>query len=110
MHALSHLLDGATVCALSTPPGRGGIAVIRISGPDALAIAGRVFRPPLADRPSHTAVLGALHAADGALLDECVALPFRGPRSYTGEDTVELSVHGSPFVQQEAVRALLAAG
>ncbi len=110
MHALSHLLDGATVCALSTPPGRGGIAVIRISGPDALAIAGRVFRPHLAERPSHTAVLGALHAADGSLLDECVAVPFRGPRSYTGEDTVELSVHGSPFVQEEAVRALLAAG
>ena len=110
MLSLSHLLDGATICAISTPPGRGGIAVVRVSGPDALSIAGRVFRPALADRPSHTAVLGTLQAADGTDLDACVATAFHGPRSYTGEDTVEFSVHGSPYIQEEAVRALLAAG
>ena len=108
--SFSRPLDGSTICALSTAPGRGGIAVIRVSGPEAMAVADRVFRPALTGRPSHLAVLGKLRGTDDALLDECVAVPFLGPRSYTGEDTVEFSIHGSPFIQEEAVRALLAAG
>ena len=107
--SFSRPLDGSTICALSTAPGRGGIAVIRVSGPEAMAVADRVFRPALTGRPSHLAVLGKLRGTDDALLDECVAVPFLGPRSYTGEDTVEFSIHGSPFIQEEAVRALLAA-
>ncbi len=103
-------MDGSTICAVATAPGRGGIAVIRVSGKEAIEVVGRVFRPGLAERPSHGAVLGRLVGTDGTLLDECVAVPFRGPRSYTGEDTVELSVHGSPYIQEEAVRALLGAG
>ena len=103
-------LDGATICALSTAAGMGGIAVIRVSGPEALACVSRVFSRSLAGVESHRAVFGRLRDAEGAVLDECVATVFRGPGSYTGEDTVELGVHGSPFIQQEAVRSLMAAG
>ena len=96
-----------TICAVSTPPGEGGIAVIRLSGPEAIAIAGKAWRGrPLADRPSHTAALGGITAADGALLDEVVATVFRAPASFTGEDVVEISCHGSRWIQRELVDRL----
>lgn len=103
-------LDGATICALSTAAGMGGIAVIRVSGPAAFALVSKVFSRDLAGVSSHRVVFGRLFDSAGAVLDECVATVFRGPGSYTGEDTVELSVHGSPYIQQAAVQSLLAAG
>lgn len=101
----------STIAAISTPYGTGGIAVIRLSGPDAIAIADRVWRGrPLADAPSHTAHLGVITAADGSELDRAVATIFRGPRSFTGEDTVEFSVHGSKWIQREVTARLIEAG
>jgi len=102
-------IDGKTICALSTPAGMGGIAVIRVSGPEALAIASRVFSKDLTRIDSHRAVFGKMQR-DGTVLDECLATVFRGPGTFTGEDTVEFGVHGSPFVQAEAVRWLIDAG
>lgn len=101
----------STIAAISTPYGTGGIAVIRLSGPDAIAIADRVWRGrPLAAAASHTAHLGVITAADGSELDRAVATIFRGPRSFTGEDTVEFSVHGSKWIQREVTARLVEAG
>jgi len=86
-----------TIAAQATPPGAGAIAVIRLSGPAAFSIAAAFLSPPPA-RPAHrTAYL--LAAKDGArLVDRVIALFFRGPASYTGQDTVEISCHGSPYI------------
>ncbi len=102
--------DGKTICALSTPMGMGGIAVIRVSGPDAFDLANRVFSKDLAAVKSHRAVFGILRNAAGETVDECLATVFRAPGTYTGENTVEFGVHGSTFIQTEAVRALMDAG
>jgi tRNA modification GTPase len=98
-----------TIAAIATPPGRGAIAIVRCSGPDARRIAGSVFRSraPLLDR---TATYGEIHGVDGALLDRGLALAMDAPRTVTGEDVVELHVHGSPYVAAETLRALLHAG
>ncbi|MGE4552610.1 MAG: tRNA uridine-5-carboxymethylaminomethyl(34) synthesis GTPase MnmE [Desulfovibrionaceae bacterium] len=100
-----------TIAAAATPPGRGGLAVLRVSGPGALAAAARVFTPtrpgPLAPwRLRH----GRLADAEGRPLDEALAAYMPGPRSYTGEDVVELSCHGGPAVVAAALAALHAAG
>lgn len=101
----------ATICAVSTPPGTGGIAVIRVSGPDAIAIADSIWRGKrLAGVASHTLHLGEIADREGRALDQGVAAVFRAPGSYTGEDTVEFSIHGSPYVQRELVATLCAHG
>jgi tRNA modification GTPase len=98
-----------TIAAIATPPGRGAIAIVRCSGPDARQIAARVFRSraPLADR---VATYGEILDVDGAVLDRGLALAMNAPRTVTGEDIVELHVHGSPVVARETLRALLHAG
>jgi tRNA modification GTPase len=98
-----------TIAAIATPPGRGAIAIVRCSGPEARRIAARVFRSraPLADR---VATYGEILDVDGAVLDQGLALAMDAPRTVTGEDIVELHVHGSPVVARETLRALLAAG
>ena len=103
--------DGDTICAISTPAGRGGIAVARISGRQAIAVAQKIWHgKPLCDVASHTAHLGAVDDCEGAPLDQAVATVFKAPRSFTGEDVVELSVHGSTYVQRALIAALIAAG
>lgn len=100
-----------TIVAISTPPGTGGIAVVRLSGPDAIIVAGRAWKGrPLSEVPSHSARLGRLVGQDGDVIDSCVATVFRGPKSFTGEDTVEFSLHGSKWIQQKAVESLVAFG
>ena len=97
-----------TICAISTPAGTGGIAVIRISGPRALEAVDAVWGGRrLAEAESHTVRLGTVKdPASGETVDEAVAAVFRGPHSFTGEDTVELSVHGSRWIQRETLRLL----
>ena len=105
------LSDGSTVAAVSTPAGSGGIAVIRISGPEAFRIAGVLWKGKALDSiPSHSVRLGTLTDESGEALDQVVATVYRAPNSYTGEDTVELSLHGSPWLQRRALEALVAAG
>ncbi len=99
-----------TIIALATPPGVGAIGVIRISGSKAFSIVKQMF--PAKDieaQPSHTLHVGLLHDGE-AVLDEVVLSLYRGPRSYTGEDVIEISCHGSPFVQQQVIEACLRRG
>lgn len=100
-----------TICAISTPAGVGGIAVCRISGPNAISIADSIWHGrKLSDTDSHTAHLGEVIDSLGQPLDQAVATTFRSPRSFTGEDVVEIAVHGSRFVQRELLNALISAG
>ena len=104
-----------TVAAVSTPYGKGGVAVIRISGEDALAVAERMFSPvdksSLASHAPRTAVYGlVVDPADGRVLDDAIAITFRAPHSFTGEDTVEISCHGGVLVTRRVLEACLLAG
>jgi tRNA modification GTPase len=102
-----------TIAALGTPPAKSAIAVVRLSGADALGVAGRVFRArsgKTLDRiAGYTALYGDFFDG-GELLDDGVAMVYRAPKSYTGEDMVELSCHGNPLVAQKLVSACIAAG
>lgn len=103
-----------TVAAIATPPGQGGIAVIRISGPQAYAVGTKVFIPhnqnkQLENAEGYTALFGQFCSA-GIVIDEGIALCFRAPHSYTGEDVVELSCHGGEQVSAELLAACLQAG
>ncbi len=110
----SYMSIGETVAAVSTPRGRGGVAVIRITGDGAAAVADRAFRPAggglLSERPPRTAVFGSVVREDGEVVDRAVAALFRGPRSFTGEDTAEISCHGGVAVTAAALEAVFAAG
>jgi len=100
-----------TIVALATPPGVGAIAVIRLSGSSSITFADSLFKGKrLADCPTHTAHFGRIVREDGSTVDEVVLTLFRGPRSYTGEDVVEVSCHGSTFLQQELIQNFLRAG
>jgi tRNA modification GTPase len=99
-----------TIVALATPPGVGAIGIIRLSGKEAIDIVNRLFASKdLAAQPSHTLHVGYIKE-DGNVLDEVVVSLFKGPRSYTGEDVVEISCHGSPYVQQQVIQACVHAG
>ena len=100
-----------TIAAISTPAGRGGIGVLRLSGPDARPIAARVlrFRQPPAWTAWH-AFLAELADAEGATIDQVVVTYYAAPRSYTAEDVVEIACHGAPVVLGAALDQLLAAG
>lgn len=102
-----------TIAAISTPQAPGGIGVVRISGPDARAVAGRVFSSrsgkTLDGIRGYTALYGKVHDG-GSIVDEAIALNFRAPASYTGEDVVELSCHGGLYVMRRVLQAVLAAG
>ena len=108
MHKICEM---STICAISTPYGVGGIAVIRVSGPDALPIVSSLFcgRLPLTDAKPNTVHFGRIQR-NGELLDEVLCSVFRAPHSFTGEDTVEIACHGSLFIQQELLRWLIDAG
>ncbi len=106
------MLSDTTIAALSTAHGKGGIAVIRVSGPEALAVTGQVFFPigkTLSEIPSNTAVFGNI-LYNGDIVDTGLVTVFRAPRSFTGEDTAEISCHGSEIGVQLILSALFAAG
>ena len=107
-------MQETTIAAIATAPGAGGIAVVRLSGAESYPIAARVFRPANAakkveDAKGYTAMYGTFREGDEAF-DEGVALFFRAPHSYTGEDVVELPCHGGSAVARRLVEACLAAG
>ncbi len=100
-----------TICAVSTPQGRGGIAVIRVSGPQALDIVGQRWQgKPLADMMTHTVHLGQIVDTHGDMLDQAMLTVYRAPNSFTGEDVVELACHGSTWIQQQVIQTLIDAG
>ncbi|KUG07719.1 tRNA uridine-5-carboxymethylaminomethyl(34) synthesis GTPase MnmE [Solirubrum puertoriconensis] len=99
-----------TIVALSTPPGAGAIAVIRLSGPAAISITDEVFRgKKLTDQLGHTLHYGTIRDAE-RLLDEVVVSLFRGPHSYTREDVIEISTHGSDYIVRELLALLVRRG
>ncbi len=87
-----------TISAIATAQGEGGIGIVRISGPEAISIAGKMFQPAsgkaLADYPTHRAVYGRIVDGSGAVVDEAMAIIMRAPHSYTKEDVIELQCHG----------------
>lgn len=104
-----------TIAAIATGTSPGGIGVIRISGKEAFSITERVFFPvqknkTLSSMPGYTAAFGKVMDGQGNRLDDGVALVLRSPNSFTGEDTVELSLHGGPYLLSRVMTALLAAG
>lgn len=108
---MGQIESGDTIAAISTPPGTGGIAVVRISGPSAVEIVSRGWQgADLRQTESHTVHLGHLLDTDGEIIDQCVATIFRAPRSYTGEETIELALHGSPWIQRRALESLIGFG
>jgi tRNA modification GTPase len=108
------MLDQSTICAISTPPGIGGIAVIRISGKEAVEVAEKIYKSPvgdkkLADQKANTLHFGAIKSGDD-LIDEVVVGLFHAPHSFTGEDIVEISCHGSVYIQQQILQLLISNG
>lgn len=103
-----------TIAAVATAPVEAGIGVVRISGPEALAVGERAFRPrrgrPLSERRTHSVTYGWVVDGAGQRVDEALALVMRGPHSYTGEDVVELQCHGGPVAVRRVLEAALEAG
>jgi tRNA modification GTPase len=108
------MLDQSTICAISTSPGMGAIAVIRLSGNDAIRIADKVFRSPKSGKLLTNQAANTLHfgkvVSDKEVIDEVVVSLFKAPHSFTGEDIVEISCHGSTFIQQKILEVLLESG
>ena len=103
-----------TIAAIATPLGEGGISVIRISGDEAISVADRCFRSvsgkKLSDIGGYTALYGSIVDQNGTVLDDAVALVFLSPKSYTGENVVELSIHGGLVSTRQILRRVLACG
>ncbi len=100
-----------TIVAISTPPGRGGIGIVRISGRDARAISERILRlPPKHEWKTWTAALAEIPDSEDHVVDHPIATFFAAPRSYTAEDVVEISCHGSPAVLRYALERACQAG
>ncbi|MDK2857615.1 MAG: tRNA modification GTPase [Verrucomicrobiota bacterium] len=101
-----------TIAAIATPPGEGGVGIVRISGSGVWRIADEIFQGP--EKPSAakggTFFFGKIVAADGTVIDEGLCLIFRSPRSYTGEDTIEIQGHGGSIVLKKILRRCLEAG
>lgn len=105
------MLYDDTIAAIATPPGEGGIGIVRISGRDALKILERIFVPVRPGRwKPYQMRYGRVVDQNGAVVDEALAVFMRGPRSFTAEDTAEISVHGGPLVVERVLQQALAAG
>lgn len=99
-----------TIVALATPPGVGAIGVIRVSGQQTVEIVNSIFKGKnLSEVPSHTLAYGTIRDGE-AILDEVLVSVFRGPNSYTKEDVIEISTHGSPFILQKVIELLIEKG
>ena len=109
--ALDEIEKMNTICAISTPYGSGGIAVVRVSGPEAVSIVDSLFRArhPLSQAKAYTVHYGEI-ARDSEILDQALVSIFRAPHSFTGEDVVEIACHGSMYIQQTLIQWLVDAG
>lgn len=103
-------MKNKTLAAIATPPGEGGIAIIRISGKDALFVAQKIFSKKILEAPTHSMHFGSITSVEGERIDEGMACIMRAPKSYTGEDTVEISCHGGLLIQKNVLAAALSAG
>lgn len=108
------MINEDTICAIATAQG-GAIGLIRVSGSHAIDITDRIFTPigsaiPLVQRKSHTLTFGHIHNESGEIIDEVLVSLFRAPHSYTGEDSTEISCHGSPYILQQVMQLLIKHG
>ena len=108
------MTPNSTICAISTPAGQGGIAVIRVSGPEAIDVCDKIFLPvsrgkTIKKQKPNTLNHGQIAKGD-SVLDEVLAAVFHQPNSYTGEDLVEISCHGSTYIQKEILKLLIENG
>ena len=107
------MMQQETICAIATAQG-GAIGVIRVSGPEAITITSQIFTPisgkSLDERKPYTLTFGKIHSAEGEIIDEVLVSVFRGPHSYTGEDSTEISCHGSSYILQQVMRRLIECG
>ncbi len=102
-------LPGETIAAVATPPGEGGVAIIRVSGKEAFSVVSKIYSGPIYSYKSHTAHFGSI-VDRGEVVDEVLLLVMRAPRSYTGEDTVEIHCHGGSLITKKVLETVLAAG
>src|SRR3990167_4331520 len=101
---------GQTIAAIATPPGEGGIAIIRISGTHAIDVAAKIFDGPIYTFKTHTVHFGKILDIAGQVIDEGLVILMRAPRSFTGEDTVEIHCHGGTVLTRKVLEAALSAG
>ena len=109
------MMTNDTICAVSTAPGVGGIAVIRVSGKDAVMITEHIYKParkehPLTAQEPYTLSYGKIIDEKGMIVDEVIVARFVAPYSFTGEDTIEISCHGSLYIQQQIITLLIQNG
>ncbi len=108
---MTSIIQKVPIAAIATPIGEGGIAVIRVSGKDAISIVDQAFEgKPLVEQPTHTVHFGKIVDKNGLPVDEVLISIFRSPKSYTGEETVEISCHGGVLVTQKVLETILALG
>ncbi len=107
---MRYLGQDDTICAIATPMGVASIGVIRLSGPKAIAIAQSVFRGGVNTFQSHTVHYGKIIDLSGKCIDEALLVVMKGPRSYTGEDVIEIQSHGNPHLLQKILANLMASG
>lgn len=105
-----HFVPGETVAAVATPPGEGGVAIVRISGNHAFQVASQIFSGPIESYKTHTAHYGQIKDLHGKHVDDVLILVMRGTRSYTGEDTVEIHCHGGSLITRHVLEVVLSAG
>ena len=107
------MMQQETICAIATAQG-GAIGVIRVSGSEAISITSQIFTPisgkSLDERKPYTLTFGKIHSAEGEIIDEVLVSVFRAPHSYTGEDSTEISCHGSSYILQQVMRRLIECG
>lgn len=104
------LANQETICALATANGVGAIGMIRVSGPEALKQVSSIFSKDLVGRTSHTAHFGTISDKKGSLVDEVLITVFEEGKSFTGEESAEITCHGSPYIQQQILQLLVDAG
>ncbi|MBS1319371.1 MAG: tRNA uridine-5-carboxymethylaminomethyl(34) synthesis GTPase MnmE, partial [Parabacteroides sp.] len=108
------MINQETICAISTAPGAGGVAVIRVSGTEAITICDTIFTPKIEEKnlqnqKAYTLRYGSIRRGEELIDDVLIAL-FRAPHSFTGEDTVEITCHGSVYIQQQILQLLIEKG
>ena len=107
------MINQDTICAIASAQG-GAIGVIRVSGSKAIEITSKIFTPqgylPLEERKAHTLSFGTIRSAEGEIIDEVLVSIFRSPHSYTGEDSTEISCHGSSYILQQVLKLLIENG
>ena len=99
-----------TIAAIATPAGEGAIAIIRISGPNAINIVSKIFTGQVGSYKSHTAHYGQILDAEKAPIDSVLLLVMKGPKSYTGEDTIEICCHGGSLITRRVLQRVFEAG